>query len=148
MAEFTALLAPGIHRLSEADLEQLAVMAFPKSVRRQVLFAHLQLWLSALRATGATGYVWLDGSFMTEKPEPSDIDLVAFPSWAATLPVDVQGRVVALFDQAAVKAQYSLDVYLVNPGQANTVQMTSYWRGWFGFCRDGTTAKGIAEVMI
>jgi len=142
------LYVPGIHTVTEPDLKIRAVDPFPGSIRRPLLFAGLTDWLEALRATGASGKCWLDGSFLTDKPEPNDIDLVVFPMFAAVPSPAVQTRVQELFNQAAVKAKYRLDVYFVHPNAANLVQMTSYWRGWFGFCRDGATAKGIAEVIL
>jgi hypothetical protein len=142
------LYAPGIHTVTEPELKIRTVDPFPGSLRRPLLFSGFTEWLAELRATGATGKCWLDGSFLTDKAEPSDIDLVVFPTFAALPSPAVQTRLQELFNQAAAKAKYRLDVYLVPPDNPNLVQMTSYWRGWFGFCRDGATAKGIAEVIL
>ena len=148
MAEFVPLLAPGIHRMGEANLQHLAVTAFPASARRPLLFTNFEHWLNVLRSTGAAGRVWLDGSFLTAKPEPTDIDLVVLPEWQMSPSSADQQKIAHLFDKAVAKAQYGLDVYVVDVRGQNAVEMASYWRGWFGFCRDGLTAKGIAEVGI
>ncbi|MFT3818286.1 MAG: hypothetical protein QM750_11740 [Rubrivivax sp.] len=148
MADAAPLLAPGIHRMTEAELEALAVSAFGASVRRPVLHRQFVGWLNALRAANVSGPCWLDGSFLTAKLDPNDIDLVLFPSLLVPPTPALHMTIGPLFDQALVKAQFGLDLYLVDPGAANVMEMTSYWRGWFGFCRDGVTAKGIAEVML
>ena len=148
MVEFLPLLHPGIHTLTQANVEELAVKAYPSSVRRPKLFSGLVTWLDQLRARGVVGRCWLDGSFLTEKPEPNDIDLVLFPQWGATPTEEVKLEIGGLLDTPLMKAVYGLDVYIVDQGAQNAVDMTSYWRGWYGFCRDGATAKGIAEVML
>lgn len=150
MTEFTPLLTPGIHTCSEADLAAIAVTAYPSSVRRSLLFGGLQAWLAELRANGCTGRCWLDGSFLTEKQEPDDIDLVIILDGNLSVPVTpvVQAAIGRLLDKALVRAQYGLDVYMVDARDPQAVVMTSYWRGWYGFCRDGITAKGIAEVLV
>lgn len=148
MAEFDSLLAPGIHQMTADELAALAVAAYPTSIRRTALFGSLNAWLTALRARGTGGRCWLDGSFLTAKPEPDDIDLVIFPTWATVPTPVVQQELGALLDKATVRAQYGLDCYIVHATQPNSIQITSYWRGWFGFRRDGVTAKGIAEVSL
>jgi len=148
MADFPPLYVPGIHVVTDAELEQIAVTAYPQSVRRSTLFAQFCLWRDELRTRGAVGKCWLDGSFLTEKPEPDDIDLVAFPTWPADPTPEVQLEIASLFDKPLVKARFGLDVFVVKPGQLQEIELTSYWRGWFGFCRDGVTAKGIAEIAL
>lgn len=150
MTEFSPLLTPGIHPCSETDLAAITVTAYPASVRRSSLFGGLQAWLAELRAIGFTGRCWLDGSFLTEKQEPDDIDLVIFldGNWSVPITPSIQAAASRLFDKALVRAQYGLDVYMVDTRDPQAVVMTSYWRGWYGFCRDGLTAKGIAEVLV
>ena len=142
------LYLPGIHTVTEPDLKIRTVDQFPASTRRPLLFTGLATWLAQLRATGATGKCWLDGSFLTDKPNPNDIDLVVFPMFTAVPSPAVQSQVQELFDKATARARYDLDVYVALPGAPDFVALSSYWRGWFGFCRDGATAKGIAEVIL
>jgi hypothetical protein len=148
MADFQPLLAPGIHAMTIAELETIAVHAYPMSIRRPVLLEQFRRWTAALHAQGVGGRCWLDGSFLSVKPEPNDIDAVVFPVWPAVATPSVVQAVQSLFDNPLVKAQYGIDVYVVDLASPNQVQATSYWRGWYGFCRDGVTAKGIAEVFI
>ena len=75
--EFPPLLAAGFHRKSEAEVEELCVARFPLSVTRKGIMAGLHTILKKIVAVGITGEIWLDGSFVTEKIDPSDSDFVA-----------------------------------------------------------------------
>lgn len=123
--------------------------AFPADRRRIELFAKFLAWREELRATGISATVWLDGSFMTEKAGPADIDLVIFlPTGVRALSQEKQQKLFQLLDHATVRAVYELDIYPVDTLDPKLDITESYWRGWFGFCRDKRTAKGIAEVVV
>jgi hypothetical protein len=75
--EFPPLLRPGLHTRSEADLHQLLVADFPSSKRRPTLWSNL-LWLREELSNRSLVpcSLWLDGSYLTKKVEPDDIDLI------------------------------------------------------------------------
>lgn len=75
--EPTPLLGPGMHVLSLAELRNLAVINFPTSSRRTRLFEDFVQLLQTLQRYGVECDIWIDGSFLTEKNDPSDIDLTA-----------------------------------------------------------------------
>jgi hypothetical protein len=58
-----------------AKLKAITVDAFPTSQRRGWLFAELERLHADLIGVGAICELWVDGSFLTAKPEPDDIDL-------------------------------------------------------------------------
>jgi hypothetical protein len=68
-------LPPGIHgcRLEEVG-ERFSTLG--GSERRSRLFAKLQEYVRDVRRTGMAVALVIDGSFVTGKPDPSDIDLV------------------------------------------------------------------------
>ncbi len=68
-------LPEGIH---EATMEEVRERfgRFQRTDRRPTLFAKLSTFLAEVRATGLVEAVILDGSFVTAKDEPSDIDLI------------------------------------------------------------------------
>ena len=68
-------LPEGVH---EASLEEVRERfgRFQRTDRRPALFAKLSLFLAEVRASGLVVAVILDGSFVTAKDEPSDIDLI------------------------------------------------------------------------
>src|SRR4051794_25704968 len=68
-------LPEGIH---EASLEEVRERfgRFQRTDRRPDLFTKLSLFLAGVRASGLVEAVVVDGSFVTAKDEPSDIDLI------------------------------------------------------------------------
>lgn len=149
--DFPALLEPGIHRITTADFFTLTVDAFPGNTKRESLYLSLSTWVDSLKAAGVTGTLWLDGSFLTEKPEPSDIDIVIWnPRWLDQTFDTEQNRIQVqqLLDHQRAKALWNLDVYHETPLQEQILHREAYWRGLLGFCHDRQTAKGFAEVVI
>lgn len=143
------LLQPGLHRLTLEEIKVLTVEAFPGSTKRADLFGRFLAWRSQLKLLGLSGCVWLDGSFLTEKASPNDIDLVIWsPTIDAPLTPDQEASAELLFDTATCKAVFGLDVYLAIPLPDRIIHDEAYWKGLFGYCHDRVTAKGIAEVLI
>lgn len=63
------VLPKGIHQASIAEIER----CFTQNQRRRQLFNGLMRALKALKLAGCRA-VYLDGSYVTEKPEPGDYD--------------------------------------------------------------------------
>jgi hypothetical protein len=76
--EFPSLLPAGLHILSIADLEALCVDRFPLSATRKGIMAGLREVVVRITGAGISCVLWVDGSFLTKKIDPSDVDLVAF----------------------------------------------------------------------
>jgi uncharacterized protein DUF6932 len=148
--DFPSLLAPGIHVHTLASIAALAVVPFPGDLRRPVLFAQFGRWASVVQAANVSLRVWIDGSFLTSKPLPDDIDCVAWsPQFTQPPTPQLLQHLQQLFDRGAAKAQYGLDLYLEVPrDNQHAFERTAYWSGLMGFCHDRVTAKGIAEIRI
>lgn len=69
------LLPPGRHLMTVHDLERLTVTPFAGSTTRVGIFAEFRRLMVDLQAHDLVGEVWVDGSFLTEKLDPDDIDL-------------------------------------------------------------------------
>ncbi len=66
---------PEVHVLTLEDFERIFVI----DSARERLFGRLLDLVSDLKGLGATGfYLWVDGSFVTKKRFPKDIDVVVF----------------------------------------------------------------------
>jgi hypothetical protein len=78
------LLAPGRHSMELGELRVLTVVRFPHSHRRPMLFPELERLVDDLNARNVVCELWVDGSFLTEKEEPDDIDL-SFSAFATAL---------------------------------------------------------------
>jgi hypothetical protein len=149
--DFPALLNAGLHTLTLPGLYVLAVAPFPQDAKRQDLFDKLSTWVGAVQASGVKGILWLDGSFLTAKAGPSDIDCVLWnPAWispASDTPVNQQ-QLQCLLDRATAEALYGLDFYLEAPAPDRLFHQEAYWRGVLGFSHDRVTAKGFAAIQI
>lgn len=99
--EFPPLLPPGRHEMSMVDLRQLCVERFPTSQARAPLFAALEQLARDLAAAVGCCELWIDGSFVTDKGEPDDIDLHVKIEQEVffQLPDHVQDQLTALIDQ-------------------------------------------------
>ncbi|WP_157421832.1 hypothetical protein [Acidovorax sp. Root219] len=143
------LLPAGIHHLTSFALKELAVDAFPADTRRGELLGKFLAWREALRSLGVGGIAWIDGSFLTSKIGPDDIDLIFWsPSFISPLNSNQERLLASLLDKAACRALFDLDVYCESPPPHMVMHREAYWKGLFGFGHDGRTAKGIAEVVI
>ena len=150
--DYPALLQPGMHSVSLDELHALAVAPFPQSQRRQDLHQLLTTWVGALKGIGVGGTLWLDGSFLTEKLGPGDIDCVLWnPHWVHGFgnptPTVLQ-QVSYLLDKATAQNLYCLDLYIEAPKPHEVFHREAYWRGVLGFGHDRITAKGFAEVRL
>jgi hypothetical protein len=67
-----------------SELYALTVGRFPGSVRRPLIFAEFERLVDDLNKMNVVCELWTDGSFLTEKLEPDDIDL-SFAAFAEAL---------------------------------------------------------------
>lgn len=102
----SGLLPPGDHECSLAEAEA----AFVYNERRQDLWRQLLSYLDELRSFDRITAIYLDGSFVTDKADPGDIDIVVkFDSIIAW--VLLQTERPELFASRTIRRQYELDVY-------------------------------------
>jgi hypothetical protein len=147
--DFPALFAPGIHQENLSSIESVAVLPFSTDVRRSVLFNQLDSWIKELRAINLSARIWIDGSFLTEKPSPDDIDCVIWTPRFTVQPTNENyQRVSMLFDKAAAKINFNIDLYVEDPIPDGLLHREAYWKGFFGYCHDRVTAKGFVELII
>jgi hypothetical protein len=74
--EFPPLLPQGFHSLTLQQLRNLCVDDFPDSKERAQILAGLEAVLERAWAVGIRCTVWLDGSFVTKKIDPDDVDFI------------------------------------------------------------------------
>ena len=70
------------YNVIETDLEtfeKMFISDFPLSLTRKRIFENYLIYLKNLKESVNTGfYQWIDGSFVTNKKDPKDIDFVTF----------------------------------------------------------------------
>lgn len=144
--EFPALLDEGLHSLSMSDLETLCCRQV-SSPRRQMLFDNLSIFISILQRLGVTGEIWIDGSFLTEKPEPDDIDLVVVIDYDTFLVISNSDHIRIKSEIDGAKVRYNLDTYCISNHPRHAAR-ADYWIKQFGTFRDFSTPKGMASIKI
>lgn len=148
-ADFPPLLPPGIHIVTLAELQAIAVTPFVADARRALLFASFKQWLQKLQSLHVHAILWIDGSFLTSKYGPNDIDCILWhPSTSVDLTDDQWLEVRELTDRDTVKLRFGLDFYMEDPHPARSLHRHAYFKGLFGFQHDGKTPKGFVELTI
>lgn len=136
------VLPQGIHDANVADLEARFVTPFPQSHRRQQILNEFRMFRASLSAEIPIRAEYLDGSFVTGKPDPKDLD-VSF--WLSPDDLDALGPVAAanvanLFNTAKSRR---LDVYVVpdcpqGHPRYRDFEMMMWTEHYWSRCRDAS----------
>ena len=147
--DFPPLLPPGIHAVTLAELQAIAVTPFVADARRALLFASFKQWLQNLQSLHVSAILWVDGSFLTSKNGPDDIDCIMWnPNATGNLTDEQKLEVRELTDRDTVRRRFKLDFYMEAPNFRDTLHRQAYFKGLFGFQHDGKTPKGFVELTI
>lgn len=131
-----------------ASLFESIVAPFPESKRRPMIWKGFLEFLEALDKWDVGCEVWLDGSFLTHKREPNDLDLVLLVKRQDVVKLSSRDRDALkswLSSREFLKKNYYCDVYYCDSGDPSA---TMYWSNWYGLCRDRITPKGIPLVKV
>lgn len=152
--EFPPLLEPGFHVMTLADLRARCVAAFSLSKTRSEIMDGLDKFVDMLRVENVVGDLWIDGSFMTQKLDPEDVDVVlSVQSHFHKNGTEVQQALVDLVEAADFKPDYFCDVYVLwqydqdDELYALGESQRAYWIRQFGFSR-GADKKGMALIKL
>lgn len=124
-------------------------------VRRETLYAELKRYNQALLTLlGCSFRQWLDGSFISAKPQPADLDVVSFVPFVVAQPHLVE---LAAFKQPTT-AYVGLDCYLVlqypadDPRYLLSRADEGYWNDLFRTTRPNrfglTQTKAFVEIIV
>lgn len=103
------LLPVGLFDCAWSEL-QSRFGAFRGSDHRVRLFARLEELASAMRASGLFEALIIDGSFVTAKPAPNDIDLVAVLRPGHNFERDLPMSEYALVSRSLLRRRFGFDV--------------------------------------
>lgn len=151
--DYPPLLAAGFTTLSLDDVRGMCVDAFPLSTTRNTIMDGLTQVITRLQAANIDAEVWLDGSFMTSKIDPDDVDIVVpFPAQFYDSGTPEQRKALE-WVHTNLKGAYYCDSYVFAEFPAGhalhtfTLGRRNYWAKFFGEARSGKP-KGIAVVRI
>jgi hypothetical protein len=153
--EYPPLLGPGLHKMSAAELKKRVVDAFPLSQSRPTLWVNFLDLLNTLHKLKIPCEIWVDGSFLTEKIEPADVDFVA------DIPVEIlhtgspaQGALIKKLADHGFKNPeklHSFVIFKVPPGDTDFAAMKAardQWQKDFGLSYVKKDPKGIAVLEV
>jgi hypothetical protein len=132
-------LPEGLHQASEDEV----LARFGHSTPRRVyLMGRLRRWLELARAVGAQR-LFIDGSFVTEKVEPGDVDAVVW------LPDSFREQVSAARSEAI---ELQTMVSTREPKELFSTYSSEMWEGWVEFFSQtrepDARRKGVVEVTL
>ena len=85
-----------------------------------------------------------DGSFVTDKEEPNDVDVVLWYNAVSSISLRELRTYRELQDDKQMMSRYYCDVYLVKNGDD---KLRRDWESWFGQDRIGCP-KGIIRIVF
>ncbi|MDA9415715.1 hypothetical protein XH81_12805 [Bradyrhizobium sp. CCBAU 25360] len=148
-------LEAGLHVFDKEEFEALFVTSFPHSPTRKWIFdGYKQHCKEIVDLVGACEQ-FLDGSFVTSKNDPGDVDLVMFidATVVDALPHEKQQALMQLVAGPDTKAKYLCDAYFCpvypdgHPMSEPARAKRKYWMGEFGYDRSDVP-KGIVHVRF
>src|ERR1039458_6773384 len=105
------LLPPGIFDCTLAEVRE-RFGSFQISDRRRRLFARLEELFAAMQRSGLFNALLVDGSFVTGKSAPNDIDLVAVLRPGHDFERDLPMSEYALVSRAMLRRRFAFDVLI------------------------------------
>jgi hypothetical protein len=144
--EYKALLAPGLHVVQINDLKIIFAEPFDNPDKRFDLIDKFKEIIKRLMEFGIYFEIFIDGSFVTNKENPNDIDMCVFiEDHNLDLLTDPEKEDLKMFveNRNELKLRYNCDMYFA----PNDFGNRNLWLGTFGF-DDNDNPKGIARLEI
>jgi hypothetical protein len=132
------VLPPGVHDATFEEIEE----CFATNGRRQALYRGLIRGCKALKSAGCT-VVYLDGSFVTEKPMPNDYDVCWNPF---NVDADKLDPVFLDFTSgwSKQKSKYGVEYFPSSTKADGNIPFIKY----FQTSKDTGTEKGIIRIYL
>jgi hypothetical protein len=118
---------------------------FQQSDRRPHLWQKFVEFLGEVKPTGLVKHVILDGSFVTSKPDPNDIDLLLIVDTNHDFSATLRPSQYNLLAQKRVRKRFGFDIVVVKDGSDNLQQAIEFFQqvrqkaGW---------KKGILKIVV
>jgi len=140
--------------MSIRDMRTRFVEAFPLSQTRGAIIDGLAAVVQRLSCVRIVGHLWADGSFLTRKIDPDDVDLLLRITGEFFDNATVEQReAIVWYVQGDLKASHHCDCYVSidwpcdHPAYMESEWWRAYWIKQYGFSR-GVQMKGIAVIEL
>lgn len=138
------LLPEGVHDCSFAELVE-RFGQFQQSDCRRRLAKRLEEFFREVGATGFAVSIIVDGSFVTEKAEPNDIDLVLVLRAGHNFSTTVRPFEYNVLSRRRVRKSYGFDMLLAEEGQPEFSEFIEFFTQVRG---DPDVRKGLLRVTL
>jgi predicted nucleotidyltransferase len=144
------VLPEGVHECTFEEVDQ-AFGCFRRSDRRPRLTAKLGEFIEAARRSGIVAAVVIDGSYVTAKEEPSDIDLIVAYRPDFDFRSELRPFEYNVLSKPVLKRAYKFDVFI----EADTSEGYRKWVEFFTRVRPGDPGlqtararKGVLRIVL
>jgi len=154
-AEYPALFEPGFHTVTIDELRAKCAAPFSKASRRHHLMANLEKAVQRITKAAFPADLWIDGSLLTSKIDPLDIDLALIvASHVYTGASASISETLDWIESDETYLQESLDGYVLTMFP-ETSALKVFWHDnrnrfqkLFGTKYDNLTPKGVAVIKF
>lgn len=137
-------LPTGLHRCT-LDEARERLGRFQGSDRRIVLFRRLESYVDALRETSMVAWIAVDGSFVSTRPAPGDIDLVIVLRQGLALPSSLRPFEYEALSRRRVGKSYGFDILIAPDGTEALARHLAFFAG----TRDNPArSKGLLRIDL
>src|SRR2546425_11719576 len=142
--ESSGLLPLGVH---DCSLEEIKARfgSFQGSDRRPRLFGKLQAFIAEARASQIVGTLVIDGSFVTSKPAPNDIDLIVVVARDHDLTSYLRPGAYNVVSKKRVQKRFGFDIVAAREGTSEFDEAIAFFQQ---VRREATLGKGLLKLRI
>lgn len=152
-------LPVGRHPATLEELRERFVDLAPNSERRNLIFRALLLYIDVIAPYFPDARLWINGGFVTHKPEaPADVDVVIVSDPAPSLTVAEVASVHTLHNVTSTTEPFVaverlqpfgglIDGFVASP---RIPEVLAFWEDQWSKVKDGTDTerKGFVEVIL
>jgi hypothetical protein len=120
------LLPEGVHDCSLAEIRECFGQFQTTDVRCR-LFERLEKFVSQAAATGFAAAIIVDGSYVTAKNSPNDIDLILVVRTGHDFSADLRPRDYNVVSRKRVGRDYGFDMLVAEEGQMQLEEHTEFF---------------------
>ena len=120
-------LPPGVHDCTMNEIKA-RFGSFQSTDRRPQLFAKLMAFHGEAKVAGIFRAIIVDGSFVTAKPEPNDIDLVVVVASDHDLTADLGPAAYNIISKKRVQRRFGFDMVAVREGTLEYDDATTFFQ--------------------
>lgn len=117
---------------------------FGTNEMRTELIGNLSDYVGEIQKIGIRGWIIVNGSFVTSKDEPGDIDMILVVEDQSML-APMNSQIRAIISQGYVKDKFKLHLFIAFPGDKTEEKLTNMFSG---VREDPNTKKGLLKVEV